>query len=455
MTPAEAFGQYLELFKACPAMGQSAVLTELNNRCAAELPAAIEAYRSDVNDMTPTRPENLFGPDYGVNLNRVDMPADVAASFKCGVPQLNSLLAVVANDIYHPTDSIARSAQPGFTMASLHSLEGHDAADASEVMKTLCHGTMPELLNGLLLHDGVYIRADRGVDVDKPVQIVNIFNAPVPMLMARRIVIHACEGSHVRVLLCDHTQSPATASLSSQVVQVLADRGAKVELYDIEETSDSTNRVCTVVAKLADEASLILNSSYLHGGKSRNEYFIDLDGNHADANLSGLGICADEQALDNRVTLVHKGTHGTSRQLFKNVLFDKARGSFGGKIIVVEGAERTDAVQTNRNILASTEARMQTAPQLEIYCDDVKCGHGATTGQLDERALFYMQTRGIPREEALMMLTQAFMADVVDNISFEVLRQRLHILVEKRLNGSSGSCDTCATACHAPKQEEL
>lgn len=97
---------------------------------------------------------------------------------------------------------------------------------------------------------------------------------------------------------------------------------------------------------------------------------------------------------------------------------------------------------------------MEASPQLEIYCDEVKCSHGATTGQLDERALFYMQTRGIPRDEAKRMLTQAFMVDVIDNISFEVLRQRLHILVEKRLSGASADCSTCATACHTQPTEE-
>lgn len=108
----------------------------------------------------------------------------------------------------------------------------------------------------------------------------------------------------------------------------------------------------------------------------------------------------------------------------------------------------TDASQNNRNLLIGDTARMAASPQLEIYCDEVKCSHGATTGQLDERAIFYMQTRGVPTEEARRMLTQTFMSDIIDHISFEVLRQRIHLLVERRLSGASGNCETCATACH-------
>ena len=158
--------------------------------------------------------------------------------------------------------------------------------------------------------------------------------------------------------------------------------------------------------------------------------------------------------MDNRATLTHSSTHGESRQLFKNALFGDARVGFGGRIIVKEGAVFTDAAQNNRNILISPDAHMETSPQLEIYCDEVKCSHGATTGQLDERALFYMQTRGIPAEQARRMLTQAFMADVVDNISYEVLRQRLHILVEKRLSGAPESCSSCSSQCHTSSDAE-
>lgn len=453
MKAAEAFGQYLELYNT--AFRSNGLTARLNAACAEALPAALEAAKTEPESLEATRPASMFAPDYGVNVGRIEMAADPAVSFRCGVPRLNSLLSVMANDIFHATDTMTRGAVEGLTYKSLRALQGADAVDAETILLRTVDTARPEVLvNGMLLQDGIYIRTAPGLTVEKAIQIVNISSASVPMLSPRRVIVHAAEGSMVRVLLCDHTQSEGVECLNSQVVQVVAEKDARVEIYDIEETNTSTRRCCTVYADVEAGASVVLNGSFLSGGVSRNEYIVNLCGAHAEANLSGLGICSDSQILDNRVTLTHRSSDCRSRQLFKNALFDSSKASFGGKIIVVEGAGHTDASQTNRNLLASTNARMLTSPQLEIYCDDVKCSHGAATGQLDERALFYMQARGIPRDEAVRMLTQAFMVDVVDNISFEVLRQRLHVLVEKRLNGSTGDCETCASACHQATEEK-
>lgn len=369
------------------------------------------------------------------------------------MPQLNSLLAVVANDVFYPTENLYRNAPEGLYAGSIRTLPEQFAADAASMLETgISDSDAPALVNSLLLHDGVYIRVEKGAEVEKPVQIVNIFNSDIPLLTPRRVLIHAMAGSRIRVLLCDHSQTPATAHLNSQIVQVKVEADASVELYDIEESSAATTRYWQLFAEQADGSHLTVNTCYLTGGKTVNTYRISC-GNNTDTSLSGLVIASGTENVTNRVDLRHTGTGATSKQLFKSALFDKSRGTFKGNIYVAEGAARTDASQSCRNLLASADARMVSEPQLEIYCDDVKCSHGATTGQLDERALFYMQTRGVPVEEARNMLTQAFMADVIDNISFEVLRQRMHILVEKRLSGATADCSSCAAACHAQSTE--
>lgn len=439
MTNPQIFKQYLDLWRDNEsALVRSPQLAALNRDAAGRFEAAVDAYLPDKEDLAEARQEAVFAPDYGVNIAGVAMQADVMSSFRCGVPQLNSILVVVANDtVYVPQGTIPE----GLEIYAMRSMP------ADLEVKAL--GNDPAALtNALLLADGIYIRVAANAQVDKPIQIVNIFNSTMPMLTPRRVNIDAEAGASVKVLLCDHSQTPDTPHLNSQVVAVRAAHDASVELYDIEESSAHTARYWQLFAVQGSRSHLTVGSSCLRNGISHNDYFVTVEGNGAETNLSGLAICSDDHIIDNRVVLTHKGRHCTSRQLFKNALFDKARGAFGGKIIVNEGAENTDAVQTNRNLLASPEARMLACPQLEIYCDEVKCGHGATTGQLDEQALFYMQSRGIPRDEARMMLTQAFMADVVENISFEVLRQRLHVLVERRLAGTDGGCDTCATACH-------
>ena len=139
----------------------------------------------------------------------------------------------------------------------------------------------------------------------------------------------------------------------------------------------------------------------------------------------------------------HRVSDCTSSELFKYVLDDSSTGAFAGKVLVRHGAQHTESQQTNRNICLTREARMFTQPQLEIYADDVKCSHGATVGQLDEKAMFYMQQRGIPMEESRMMLMQAFVGEVIGKVSLEPLRDRLNRLVEKRFRGELSQCEGC------------
>lgn len=453
---AAAFTQYLDLVRdnaAVLAKGRPALLEALNRSGAERLASAAEAYRPAPGEIPECRLDRLFAPDYGVNIARVPMTADVAASFRCGVPRMNSLLAVVANDIFHPSESLASGMPAGLTVCGLRAVPAEFEADAAAMLADGGDDVASALADALT-HDGIYIRVAPHTEVDKAIQIIDIFNSPVPMLTPRRVLVHACEGSKVKVLLCDHTQTPDVEHLNLLTVQVRVDAGAEVEFYDMEESSASTRRVFSFRAEQHSDSRLTVDTIFLTGGVSRNDFRISVPGDGAYTSLGGLAILSGEQVCADNVVLRHTGTHCTSRQTFKNALFDRSRGSFGGRIVVEESARFTDAAQTNRNILQSPQARMEAAPQLEIYCDEVKCSHGATTGQLDERALFYMQSRGIPREEATGMLTQAFMVDVIDNISFEVLRQRLHILVEKRLSGASADCSSCAAACHNQATEE-
>lgn len=451
----EAFGQYLDLRRAV-AGNAPAPLDALNEAGEAALARIISDGRTPRAAIDAVSPETLFAPDYGVNINGVALPVDAAAAFRCGVPGLSSLLGIVANDAFVPTDTLLRNMPGGLTVCSLRKVPAHLADTAARALHYgLDEGGAPAALNAMLLSDGVFIHVDKGVHIDKAIQIVSISNPATPMLAVRRVVIVAEEDASVRVLLCDHSQPGSSAHLNSEVVNIMLGEGASVECYDIEEGSENSNRYRQIFTCQQERSSLVLNSTCLHGERSHTDCYVNVDGEHAETSLSGLSICGGSQVVDNNVLLRHNAPHCTSRQLFKNALFDKSRGGFGGRIIVAEGSVFTDAAQTNRNLLAGDDARMTTAPQLEIYCDEVKCSHGATTGQLDDRALFYMQTRGIPADEARRMLTQAFMNDVIENISFEVLRQRIHILVEKRLSGASGNCDTCATACHPQSDNQI
>ena len=181
-----------------------------------------------------------------------------------------------------------------------------------------------------------------------------------------------------------------------------------------------------------------------HNGTTRNTTEVTLAGRGAEINLCGMVIADKNEQVDNHTFIDHKVADCTSNELFKYVLDDQATGAFAGKVLVREGAQHTNSQQTNRNLCATRDAHMYTQPQLEIYADDVKCSHGATVGQLDENALFYMQQRGISLKEARLLLMFAFVNEVIDTIRLDALKDRLHLLVEKRFRGELNKCQGCA-----------
>ena len=191
------------------------------------------------------------------------------------------------------------------------------------------------------------------------------------------------------------------------------------------------------------DCSVNLNNITLYNGLTRNTTCVAMEGEGSEVVLNGCVIADKNQHVDNNTLIDHRVPHCTSRELYKYVLDDSAVGAFAGKILVREGAQKTSSQETNANLCATNDARMYTQPMLEIYADDVKCAHGATVGQLDERAMFYMQQRGISREEARMMLMFAFVGQVIDEIKLEPLRDRLHHLVEKRFRGELSKCAGC------------
>ncbi len=388
--------------------------------------------------------ESLLAPDYGINVGRLVFGADPAAAFRCGVPNISTLLGVTVNDTFRPTETLLRQLPDGVTVCSLlKAAREMPQLVAPYLNRFAADSTPAAALNTLMMQDGVFVHVAAGVCPDRPIQLVNIFNSATPMFAARRLLVVMEAGSSARILLCDHTQLTDTDYLSDEIIEIFVGRDAGLELYSIEESSAGTHRISNLFARQEQGSRLTVNANTLDCGVTSNSYSVEVAGPYAETTLGGLVIADGCQIVDSTVHLRHSSTDCRSRQLFKYALFDDARGSFGGKIVVSDGAVRTDAAQTNRNLLASGNARMATAPQLEIYCDDVRCSHGATTGQLDQQALFYMQTRGIPQEEARLMLTQAFMSDVIDSISYDLIRDRLRQLVEKRLGGGHASCANC------------
>ena len=263
-------------------------------------------------------------------------------------------------------------------------------------------------LNTAFAQDGFFLYIPDGVIVEKPIQLVNILRGNVDFMVNRRLLIVVGKRAQAKLLVCDHSDEATVKFLSSQVCEIFVDDDAVFDYYDIEESSENTSKVSSVFVRQGERSNVLVNGIVLHNGVTRNNYYSAFEGEHAELSLCGMAIADKGQVVDTYTHIDHAVPHCHSNELFKYVLNDSARGSFSGRILVRHGAQKTEAYQSNKNLCASPLAKMYTKPQLEIYADDVKCSHGATVGQLDQNALFYMRSRGIPESEARMLLMFAF-----------------------------------------------
>lgn len=395
----------------------------------------------------------MFSPDLGVNIMRHPVRTDVESAFRCGLPNVSPLLGITVNDSFHPTERLERLLPQGITVTSFAKAEGRSADIIREYYGTVARineGNPALVLNGALAQDGILVHAAAGTVSDKTIQLVNLLEclqAPdgteLPVLAVRRLLVVVEDNASVNLLVCDHDRTQDQRTVSSRVTEIVLRPGATLNLYEMEETAVTSGRYTLTCARADRDSTLNIFSATLRPGHSRNDFEIHLDAPGATAKINGLAIIDGEQSADNSTVVHHHAPDCHSDQTFKYLVNDSARGAFEGLIRVDHGASATRAYQTNRNIVASPGARMHTAPQLEIYCDDVKCSHGAATGQLDENALFYMRSRGIDAPEARSMLMNAFMADVIDSVELAPLRDRLRYLVERRLAGNSAECQGC------------
>ena len=387
----------------------------------------------------------LFAPDYGLNLNRLDIPVNPYEVFKCDVPNMSTLLYFVVNDAFYNKALPKAQLPEGVLLGSLKDLSQQHPELVQQYYGKLADTSKDGItaFNTAFAQDGFMLYVPKGVVVEKPIQLVNILRADVNFMVNRRLLVVLEEGAQARLLVCDHAMDDVNF-LSTQVVEVFAAENSVFDLYELEETHTSTVRISNLYVNQEADSNVLLNGMTLHNGTTRNTTEVTLNGRGAEISLCGMAIADKNEHVDNHTFIDHKVSDCTSNELFKYVLDDQSVGAFAGKVLVREGAQRTSSQQTNRNLCATREARMYTQPQLEIYADDVKCSHGATVGQLDEKALFYMRQRGISLKEARLLLMFAFVNEVIDTIRLDALKDRLHLLVEKRFRGELNKCQGCA-----------
>ena len=439
--------QYIDLFTQCEAMickHSAEVLNVPRARAFADFERLgfptrkLEKYKyTDVS--------KFFAPDYGLNLNRLNIPVNPYEVFKCDVPNMSTSLYFVVNDAFDKHDHPSAQLPEGVIFGSLK-----DMAEQHPELVKKYYGKLADTskdavtaFNTMFAQDGVLMYIPKNTILERPIQLVNILRADVDFMVNRRLLIVVEDGAQARLLICDHAMDEVNF-LSTQVIEAYVGENAVFDLYELEETHNSTVRFSNLYVDQQANSNVLLNGMTLHNGTTRNTTEVYLSGRGAEVNLCRMAIADRNEQVDNYTFIDHRVSDCTSNELFKYVLDDQAIGAFAGKVLVREGAQHTSSQQTNRNICATREARMYTQPQLEIYADDVKCSHGATVGQLDENALFYMQQRGISLKEARLLLMFAFVNEVIDNIRMDALKDRLHLLVEKRFRGELNKCQGCA-----------
>ena len=442
--------QYIELYEQAAGMIKSHAPEALNavrdqafeDFCKQGFPSRkVERYKyTDI--------QKLFEPDYGVNINRLQIPVDPYEAFRCDVPNLSTSLYFVVNDMFYHDEKPKGHLPEGVIIGSLRDNPELVAKYYAKLAKTSEDAITA--LNTMLAQDGMLVYVPKNVKVDRAIQVINILKATPSnaqkvvsdLMVNRRVLIVLEEGAELKMLFCDHAADDRNF-LATQVIEAYVGENASLDLYCLEETHAKNVRVSNVYIDQQANSRVNHNVITLHNGITRNKLDLTFSGEGAECQCYGCVIADKQQHVDNNTLISHKVPHCTSNELYKYVLDDKSTGAFAGRVLVEHGAQKTSSQMTNQNLTATKEARMYTQPMLEIYADDVKCAHGSTVGQLNDAALFYMRQRGISLAEAKVLLQNAFINEVIDKMQLEPLRDRLHYLVEKRFRGELNKCDGC------------
>jgi Fe-S cluster assembly protein SufD len=289
-------------------------------------------------------------------------------------------------------------------------------------------------LNTAFLSSGAFLLIPRGVRVDVPVNLLFLSDprAAQPVSFPRVLVV--AERESAATVIESYARLAEGTYWTNAVVEIVLEDRARLEHYKVQRESREAFHVATTTADLGRNSSFETTTITLGAQLSRHNITVRLDHEGAECRVDGLYVVGAGQHADTHSLIDHLQPNCTSRQLYKGILDGKSRAVFNGKVFVHEGAQQTNAQQTNRNLLLSKEARVDTKPQLEIFADDVKCAHGATVGQLEEEELFYLISRGLHPELAQSLLTYGFAEEVIEKIKIESIKTQLSEAVLNRLH---------------------
>lgn len=373
---------------------------------------------------------------------------DINHIFQCDIPTLDTHVVTLLNGFYFAHANPITELPSGTLVGSMN----HAFKEVPDLVKKH-YGRYAEMdkeglvaLNSAFARDGIFIYVPDGAVLRKPIQIVNLLFSKNNLRVQHRNLLVVGKNAEARIIVCDHTLSDHRF-VTNTVNEMFVDENARLDYIKVQNEHNLATKLSNIYVHQERNSRINTNTITLHGGIVRNNIHVLMNGEGCESNITGLYLVDKGQHVDNYIYVDHAKPNCTSNQLYKGVLDDFATGAFNGRILVRRDAQKTKAFQANNNILLTDDAKMNTKPQLEIYADDVKCSHGATVGQLDENAMFYLRARGIEEREARLMLMYAFAHEIIAGIEVEPLRERINDLVDKRLRGELSRCENCAIHC--------
>jgi len=371
----------------------------------------------------------------------VDAPAaavsrDEAARFV--VPGLSGPVIVFVNGHYAPELSTVRESVPGLRVTTLAEAIGRDGEDLAPHLGRYADGSTRAFtaLNTACFEDGALVTIADNTIVDPAIQVVFLSTVtPVPAWTHPRVLVRLGRNSQAR-LVETFGGIGSARGLTNAVTEVVVGDGSVLDHYRLQREAESAFHVGHTQFQLGRSSTSTSHAMAFGAQLARHDVVAVVGGEGAECTLNGLYLADGTRLVDNHTEIDHAVPHGTSHEIYKGILTGRARGVFNGRIRVRPDAQKTDAKQTNKTLLLSDEAQVNTKPQLEIFANDVRCTHGATVGQLSEDALFYLRARGIGRDEAKAILVRAFAADVTSRIALEPVRAELDRLLDHRLPGA-------------------
>lgn len=293
-------------------------------------------------------------------------------------------------------------------------------------------------LNSAFSNEGAYIHIPKNKLAEKPIQIIHFStgNESAIMLQPRNLIV-VDENSHVQIIE-RHQSLNNNSILTNSVTEIFANKRAIVDYYKVQNDNTNASLIDHTFIKQKHESVASVHTFAFGGKLTRNNLNFYQEGERIDSILKGITIIGEKQHVDHNTLVHHIEPNCESHQDYKGIFGEKSTGVFNGKIIVEKEAQKTNAFQSNNNILVSDKATINTKPQLEIFADDVKCSHGCTIGQLDENAMFYMRSRGIPAKEAKALLMYAFSNNVINSVKIPELKQRITNIIANKLGVNIG-----------------